>query len=138
MEYLNSIPTNGQLVPDNKEINYNFRKILHYGLTEIEPYLWLAEQAKGPLSNYYHWPNSVYEESIRRAAKSSKAVASYISDSGYILENGFSLADIYYYHILTWAKQHNVQHEPATEHYLARLEQRKYFPQEMNWKHNEI
>lgn len=137
MEYLNSISNVGGLVPVEKEINYEFRRKLHYGLTEIEPYLWLAEQSKGPLNKYYSWPDGVYKESINRVAKSCKPVGSYITGHNYMLENGFSIADIYFYHILTWGKQHGIEHEPNVEHYLKQLEKRKSFPKEMYWASKE-
>ena len=136
MEYLNSISKSASLVPFNIEINYDFRKKLHYGLTEIEPYLWLAEQAKGPLSRYYSWPDGVYEESISRVVKSCKVVKTFLVN-GQILESGFSIADIYYYHVLTWAKQHGIEHHIEIENYLSQLEKRKAFPSEMYWKSKE-
>jgi glutathione S-transferase len=137
MEYLNSIAKGGGLVPYEKESNYVFRRRLHYGLTEIEPYLWLAEQSKGPLRKYYSWPQGVYEESINRVRESSKVVETYVAPSGYMLETGFSIADIYYYHILTWAKQHEIGHAPKVEFYLEQLEKRKAFPKQMHWANTE-
>lgn len=137
MEYLNSISIKNNLVPSDAKNNYSFRKILHYGLTEIEPYLWLAEQAKGPLHKYYSWPDGVCEESISRVNKSCKAVESFLSNGEYMSKHGSSIADIYFYHILTWAKQHGIQHDIKIENYLIRLEKREKFPDEMYWKSQE-
>ena len=95
MEYLDSISQTGGLVPHTKQVNYEFRYKLHYGLTEIEPYLWLAEQANGPLSNCYHWPSGVYPESIKRIKHGCPRVQTFITNSNYLLESGFSIADIY-------------------------------------------
>lgn len=133
MEYLNSISNSGHLVPEAGERNYIFRRKLHFGLTEIEPYLWLAEQSNGPLRRFYTWPAGVYAESIKRVEKSCASVGMFITDSGYMLDNAFSIADIYFYHVLTWAKQHGIEHEPIVENYLSQLENRQAFPREMYW-----
>ena len=135
MEYLHSIVPQSTLIPDDPQQSYLFRRNLHYGLTEIEPYLWLAEQANGPLSKSFNWPKSVYDESIKRAAHACNVVSSFITRSDYLLDSGFSMADIYYYHILTWAMQHGIKHEPGMNQYLALLEQRHAFPDEMYWAH---
>lgn len=134
MEYLNGISQTGGLVPHDNETCYQFRKKLHYGLTEIEPYLWLAEQSNGPLANYYYWPSGVYQESINRVKTSCRKVQQFVTDEYFMLENGFSIADIYFYHILTWAKQHGVEHDSKLEYYLQTLENRPAFPKAMYWK----
>lgn len=134
MEYLNAISESKHLVPLEADSNYALRRKLHYGLTEIEPYLWLVEQANGPLSQHYHWPTGVYEESIHRVEQSCKAVKEFIVNEQHMLEQGFSMADIYYYHVLTWAKQHGIEHDSIIENYLLHLEQRDAFPAEMYWK----
>ena len=134
MEYLNSLSVDCNLIPIETANLYEFRRILHYGLTEIEPYLWLAEQAEGPLSNLYHWPNGVYKESIDRVGISCKVVESFLDQNNYLINGKFTIADIYYYHILTWAKQHGIFHAVKIENYLSQLETRRSFPKEMHWK----
>jgi len=134
MEYLNSISINKHLVPSEVTIHYDYHKKLHYGLTEIEPYLWLAEQSKGPLRKFYHWPEGVYEESISLVARNCKVVKTFLACEQHMITCGFSMADIFFYHILTWAKQHGIQHDPKIENYLDHLEKRESFPNEMYWK----
>ena len=134
MEYLNAISIKKHLIPSDVKDNYDFRKKLHYGLTEIEPYLWLAEQAKGPLSELYNWPKGVYQESISRVKESCNGIESFLSSDQFMIKPGFSIADIYFYHVLTWAKQHGLEHELKIENYLAQLEKRESFPKEMCWK----
>lgn len=136
MEYLNSISQTRPLIPTETDHQYDFRRLLHYGLTEMEPYLWLAEQANGPLKQFYHWPAGVYEESISRVEKSCRAVTGFLTNGDYLVKSGFSIADIYYYHVLTWAMQHGIQHAPEIENYLCRLENRDSFPASMYWKAN--
>ena len=56
MEYLNDISASRHLIPKGAADNSRFRRILHFGLTELEPYLWLADQA-GRLKQIYRWPD---------------------------------------------------------------------------------
>ena len=134
IEYLNSISGNAKLVPVTQDSIYDFRNKMHYGLTEIEPYLWFSEQAGGPLKRFYNWPQDIYPESINRVLRASKSVSAFIVDNAYLSEVGFTMLDIYYYHILTWAKQHGIEHSADIEEYLNRLEKRETFPKEMYWK----
>ena len=54
---------------------------------------------------------------------------------------GIAYVSVYYkselYKVLTWAKQHGIQHEQDTEKYLSQLEERVSFPDEMYWKSKE-
>jgi len=139
IEYLDGVSGKAELVPNAHIDVYHFRKSIHFGLTEIEPYLWLSEQADGPLSNLYHWPKGVYSESLARVKESSATLEKLILEknpdgSCYLMGAKFSLADIYYYHILTWAKQHGINFGSHTESYLTHLEHRDKFPKEMYWQ----
>jgi len=134
MEYLVLLENRVDLLPKDAVGVYEFRKKIHYILTEIEPYLWLAEQSKGPLKALYNWPEGVYEEGIRRADNSCKKVSTFLVGGAYLLEGGFSIADIYSYHVLTWMKQHGIEHDEVIEKYLLNLEKRASFPSSMYWK----
>lgn len=134
MEYLNALAENGRLVPHGTAMNYEFRRILHYGLTEIEPYLWLAEQANGSVKHLYHWPEEIYSECISTVVRNCSHLTAWLNDKDYLVENIFTLADIYFYHILTWARQHGIEFSDTVEEYLGNLEQRPNFPASMNWR----
>lgn len=130
MEYLNDITQRG-LMPREPKALYQYRKVVHYGLTEIEPYLWLSEQARR-LKRLYTWPEGTYEEAINRVNESLQIVPQWLEGNGYIGGDAFTLADIYYYHLLTWATQHEGVEAPAgVGDYLHKLEQRAAFPQDM-------
>jgi glutathione S-transferase len=130
MEYLNDFSQRG-LIPSEPKAVYQYRKVVHYGLTEVEPYMWLSEQAKR-LKRIYTWPDGTYEESINRVNESLQIVPQWLAGNEHICGDDFSLADIYYYHLLTWATQHEDIELPAgVNDYLRKLEKRAAFPEEM-------
>lgn len=129
MEYLNDI-SQRKLIPHEPNAAFWYRKVVHYGLTEIEPYLWLAEQARR-LKRIYHWPDGTYEEAINRVRGSLQIVGQWVANHEHIGGKEFSLADIYYYQVITWATQHGIEAPAGTGDYLRKLEQRTAFPEEM-------
>ena len=54
-EYLDSLKPDISLLPSSPAENYRLRHIIHYGVSEIEAYLWLGRQA-AHLRQYYSWP----------------------------------------------------------------------------------
>ena len=130
MEYLNDISEYRALTPANPNEAYNYRKVIHYGLTEIEPYVWLAEQASR-LKTLYIWPEGTYEQAINMVKTNISLIDQWTENSEFIGCSKFSLADIYYYSLITWSQQHNINFSSKTENYLKQLEGREDFPQEM-------
>lgn len=68
MEYLNDLSSDISLIPIIEKARYRYKKVVYYGLTEIEPYLWIADQS-GRLRTLYSWPEGAAEEAIRQAVK---------------------------------------------------------------------
>lgn len=130
MEYLNDISGTRKLIPSAPKAAFDYRKVVHYGLTEIEPYLWLAEQANR-LKALYSWPDGTYEQAISRVKENIQRVWPWTEAGGYMVHGEFSLADIYYYHLITWAHQHDIEYPSGTRTYLELLQQRPAFPVEM-------
>lgn len=129
MEYLVSLTSRADLVPcDNNEV-YKFRHFMYYMLSEVESYLWLAEQASG-LKALYSWPEGTYAEARARVANNIECLWDKVSDSGYICA-AFTLADIYAYHVFTWSHTHGINLPEPILMYLKNLEQRASFPLEM-------
>ena len=83
MEYLNDISKDRALTPTDPEEAYNYRKIIHYGLTEIEPYLWLAEQA-GRLKALYTWPAGTYAQAINMVKENVALIKAWTDDREFI------------------------------------------------------
>lgn len=83
MEYLNDLSTTKHLIPRGIDANYEFRRVLHYGLTEIEPYLWVADQA-GRLKQLYSWPEGMLEDALAQVRKHIVAVWSWADTAKFI------------------------------------------------------
>jgi glutathione S-transferase len=131
MEYLNDLSESLKLIPSGRKEVFNYRKVVHYGLTEIEPYLWVAEQASR-LKMLYNWPEGTYEGAIFQVRENIVCVWQWVEAGGYIANSGFTLADIYFYHLITWAKQHHIEFSSCVSEYLGLLEGRPAFPVEMS------
>ncbi len=130
MEYLNDISASQRLIPKGAADNYRFRQVLHFGLTEVEPYLWVADQA-GRLNQLYGWQEGTTEDSLRQARKNIAAVWEWVKPLGFIASEDFTLADIFFYQLITWAKKHGIDTPEHVQLYLQSLEVRKAFPAEM-------
>jgi glutathione S-transferase len=131
MEYLNDISKAHNLIPINPSKAFHYRKIVHYGLTEVEPYLWIAEQASH-LRALYNWPDGTYEQAMVLLKQNINLVWQWVDNTAiHITGEEFTLADIYYYHLITWPKQHNIEYPIGVESYLKQLQAREAFPEEM-------
>lgn len=127
MEYLVSVSKQNTLIPDDADNIYQFRSLIYYLLTEVEAYLWIAEQASR-LSFLYTWPEGTYTEAIERVQKSIVHAYSFIGEGSFIVGDCFTLADIYAHHIFTWASKHELAPPSKVKNYLQRLELRASYP----------
>ena len=64
-------------------------------------------------------------------ARAVRTANGWLRDSTYIGGDNFTLADIFYYQLLTWARNYQVPLGEQADGYLARLTQREAFPIEM-------
>lgn len=130
MEYLNEISEQQQLLPTSAALRYQCRRLIHYGETEIEPYLWITEQVTS-LSKLYRWPEGTYKDAISLAQQNIDALWPMLGKTDYIAGSSFTLADIYFYQIITWAGRYKIQCPTEFKAYMKRLENRPAFPVEM-------
>ena len=130
MEYLNHCSTQLKLVPTERDAHYRYSRALHFGTTELESYLWIADQATR-LKDYYPWPEGTLETALKPVTRAVRTVDGWLRDSAYIAGDDFTLADIFYYQLLTWARKYQVLLGEHADNYLARLTQREAFPIEM-------
>lgn len=130
MEYLNDISPDLELVPTGPEAAYAYRKVLYYGMTELEPYMWLSEQSRR-LRRLYSWPSGTYKQALVRSRQALEPVWQWLTERTYIAGDEFTLADIYYYHLITWARQNGIDTPEHVVPYLESLQSRAAFPQEM-------
>ena len=129
MEYLNDISESTKLIPTEPDAAYDYRKKVHYGLTEVEPYLWIADQSTR-LKGLYDWPEGTHDSTIALLKTQLPVVYSWLENSTYIAAGEFTLADIYFYTLLTWAQQNNFDMPEHVKNYIKNLEQRSAFPKE--------
>jgi len=130
MEYLNDISPSQHLIPKGATDNYRFRRTLHYGLTEVEPYLWVADQA-ARFKQLYRWPEGTQDDALIQVRKNMTTIWEWITPQGFIANAEFTLADIYFYQLITWARKHGVAIPEQVQSYLQRLDSRPAFPEEM-------
>ena len=129
MEYLNDISDSTKLIPTEPVAAYDYRKKVHYGLTEVEPYLWIAEQSTR-LKGLYDWPEGTHESTLALVKSQLPVIFSWLENNTYIAADEFTLADIYFYTLLTWAEKKNFEMPEHVNKYIKNLEQRSAFPKE--------
>ncbi len=130
MDYLNSIHPEQPLLPTDPVALYRCRQLMSFGMSEIEPYLWIAEQ-NTRLAMFYHWPEGTAVEATKRAAAALPTVFGWLTDRTYISGESFSLADIYAYQLITWGMTQGIAIPESVGAYLQRLCSRPAFPEKM-------
>ena len=133
MEYVNTLGDAIELVPQDAMSQYKYRQLMYYLLSEVESYLWVAEQASR-LKRFYPWPDGTYEECMRRVTQGLDTIFKQVSGQSFAVDDQFSLADIYVYQIISWAHSQGVEIPEAVMSYMSGLEQRTAFPDVMLWK----
>lgn len=130
MEYLDAISPQIKLVPSSLPELYQYRKAVYYAASEIEPYLWISDQSTR-LGMLYTWPEGTTASCLQRLEKSLPPVFDWLNAHAYIAGDHFSLADIYYYQVLTWARSYKIPVPANIDTYLQKLAGRAAFPESM-------
>lgn len=130
MEYLNDISTDIKLIPTHPDDRYRYHQAMFYAATEIEAYLWIADQ-NTRLKSRYAWPDGTAEAAVVRVQAALPSVFERLGHSAYMAGDWFTLADIYYYACLTWATKYAIELPEHVLKYLAHLSERAAFPIEM-------
>lgn len=125
MEYLSDISEGEPLVPLGVRDSYLYHKYIHYGLSEIEPYLWIAEQAT-TLKQLYHWPEGTHAAAIEKASTNLELSWHWFKNKKFMIKE-FGIVDIYYQQLIRWAEKHEIKHPDYVSDYLKNLEDRKSF-----------
>ena len=126
MEYLATLTSN-ELVPSSGKTALNYRHAMYFGATEIEPYLWIANQ-KTKLEFLYPWPDGTREQSLENLKKNLPTIWQWLDSRPYIAGDSFSMADIYYHQLLRWVQAYKIDTPETVEAYLQTLESRPAFP----------
>lgn len=127
MEYIACEFDGTHLLPNNSADTYMFRQALSYGSTEVETYLWLAEQSSH-LNKRYKWPEGTYARAISMAKTKIMPCYTWLQQRTYIAGAAFTLADMYYYHLFSWFDQLTGCLPTEARTYMRMLEQRPRFP----------
>lgn len=126
MEYLNEL-ADAKLLPENLNDRYHYRRLMSYLTTEIEAYLWLANQ-DSILKGIYHWPEGTCAEAVKYLTKNLQWVFEAIGEAPFAVAQQFTLADIYCHQLLRWSEQFGIALPNHIELYLQGLESRPSFP----------
>lgn len=129
MEYCVHLADKPVFIPATQPDAFTFRHFIYYLQSEVEAYLWVAEQASG-LKAIYAWPEGTYSEALQRVETNIQPLFTQISPTGFICTD-FTIADIYAYHVFTWAQAQGVTLPNSVLQYLNHLENRPFFPSEM-------
>lgn len=132
IEYLNDLHPDKPLTPniDNvnyAEQNYKLRKVISFGMIEIESYLWILTKIK-VLRNFENWSEGTAENCIASINKALPIACDWLEGQNYIAGESFTLADIYYHHLFSWLKMLGIRLPETVLAYLKRLSARESFP----------
>jgi glutathione S-transferase len=127
--YLCGLSDRATLIPARDREAALFYQRLFFGVTEVEPYLWLADKER--FIRNEDLPPGVADYSIRKVGEASATIRRWLESSPYIAGSAFSLADVLYYHLITWSALYNDALSRVATDYLRRLEARPGFPQTM-------
>lgn len=127
--FLCELPNVPRLIPESGMDRYEFEQRLYFALTEIEPYLWLSD-----LELFIHpegIPAGTSEFALSQVRQQLPYVCQWLRQADYIAGNQFSLADILYYHLLSWLGMFQADLDDSITAYMHRLEARPAFPASM-------
>ncbi len=132
IEYLNDLHPDRPLTPSQNddnyaEKNYKLRKVISFGMIEIESYLWILTKIK-VLGNFENWPEGVDANCMSCIQNALPIASDWLESQEYIAGDSFTLADIYYHHLFSWLKMIGVELPEIVTAYLKRLAGREKFP----------
>lgn len=99
---------------------------LSHLMTEIEPLIWQIVKIK--LYRQQSHPQGLKEYSLAQLQPALELSFSWLSHRDYCAGNCFSLADIWYYHLLRWGLIYGLDYPDTVHDYLSRISQRGSMP----------
>lgn len=127
--YLCRLSDRVALIPAGKREAAIFYQRLFFGVTEFEPYLWLADKER--FIKDEAMPTGIADYSLRKISEAFISINRWLEQTPYVAGNSFSLADILFYHLITWSGLYGVPQTPAVAAYIQRLGTRAAFPPSM-------
>lgn len=99
---------------------------LSHLMTEIEPMLWQIN--KMVLFPKQQHPQGLKEYSLAQLQPALELSYGWLAHQDYCAGSEFSLADIWYYHLLRWGQGYDLQYPSQVQDYLQRLAARPSIP----------
>jgi len=127
--YLCSLVATPRLVPEEPEAAFAFFERLFFAVTEMEPYLWLSDQEI--FLKRDGLPKGIAAYSAGRIENCIPRIHAWLESAPYVAGETFTLADILFYHLLSWAGLYDIPLTDTIRAYLKNLEQRPAFPATM-------
>lgn len=127
--YLCSLSGSHKLVPKNPIERYILDHRIFYGITEIEPYVWLSDLEL--FIKREGLPTGISDYSFTQIRNILPIVDSWLNKAKYIVGDSFTIADILYYHLLSWVGLYEIPLPINIQSYLENLEERPSFPESM-------
>lgn len=128
--YLCGLSDKVSLIPTEQKQAAIFYQRLFFAVTELEPYLWIADKER--FIKDETMPAGVADYSMRKIAEAFVSIDRWLETTSYISGENFTLADILYYHLVTWSGLYSVPQSQAVVAYIERLTNREAFPQSMS------
>ena len=101
-EYLCALRPDARLLPETPDEKYEFRRVIHFTLSEVEAYLWLADQSSR-LRQSYPWPEGTYAQAMKLVKRNIPTLFAEVDEQSFATCGRFTIADIYLWHIFAWA-----------------------------------
>lgn len=123
MEYLHTQKPEMQMVPSDPNDVCEFRQLVYFMQSEIEAYLWVANQSS-VLQHIYPWPEGSYDQAVTLVQRNIRQLFKMLDGKKYLIGDAFGMADIYAFSLLSWAKKRKVELPDFVEDYMAHLAER--------------
>jgi glutathione S-transferase len=127
--YLCSLSDRVSLVPTEQKQAAVFYQRLFFAVTELEPYLWLADKER--FIKDEDVPGGAADYSVRKISEAFVPINRWLETTSYIAGEAFTLVDILYFHLITWSGLYGIPQTEAVASYIKRLANREAFPQSM-------
>lgn len=127
MEYLNDISPVRKIIPEDTDGKFGMRQAIHFVATELEAYLWIADQC-ARMKDKYPWPEGTKEEALARVESAAPAIERFLSKGEFVSGHSFSIADIYLYHCLMWTLSYAIKLPRPVLGYIAVMRKRSGIP----------
>ncbi len=128
-EYFARLAPEAKLMPVTDEEHFEYSRLMHYLLTEVEAYVWTATQAS-TLSAMYPWPDGTTKFALRMAQKGFRNLE-HVLGQDYACCGRFTVADILLGQICSWGHAFKLQLPEKAEHLFQQAFSRPTLPETM-------